>query len=215
VKTAAITFLAAAFLAFGICPAWAQIPTPPQPIPVPPIPAPPQLGAVPAVHLPAIVPPGRPAIGIPDAAQLDRLPIPPEAAITPADKDDPVAPPKSGTLTAAPPMISPGDAASQIDEAIFIVDPDASQLSAAAQTKLINLAHEMAQDREARLEVRVFSPGKLHAESVAHRLSLARFLAIRDFLTKNGVDDGRIDGRPLISAPNELNPDRVELYIER
>ncbi len=196
-------------------PAGAQVPVPPSPIPVPPIPAPPQLGAVPAVHLPTLTPPDRPTIGIPDAAQLDRLPIPPEAAITPADKDDPAPPPKSGTLTAAPTMISPGDAASQIEEAIFIVDPGTSQLSDAAQTKLSNIARDMAQNRAARLEIRVFSPAKPHAESAAHRLSLARFLTIRDFLTKAGLNDSRIDGRPLISAPNELNADRVELYIER
>lgn len=185
------------------------------PIPVPPIPAPPQLGAVPKIEHPALTPPARPVIGLPDAAELDRLPIPPEAAITPADKDDPVPAPKSGLLTAAPPMISPGDAASQIQEAMFIVDPGTSQISDAAQIKLGNLAKELIEDKAARLEVRTFSPSKAHSESIARRLSLARFLAIRDFLTQHGVADARIDGRPLISAPNELNADRVELYIER
>jgi len=34
-------------------------------------------------------------------------------------------------------------------------------------------------------------------------------------LKRNGLEDSRIDGRPLTSDPNELNADRVELYIER
>lgn len=154
-------------------------------------------------------------MGMPDAAELDRLPIPPQAAITSADPTDPIPAPKSGLMTAAPPIVSPGNAAAQIEEAMFIVDPGASHMSAAAQSKLANLAKEMIQNKTARLEVRTFSPSKPHSESSAHRLSLARFLAIRDFLTRNGVGDDRIDGRPLISLPTELNADRVELYIER
>jgi outer membrane protein OmpA-like peptidoglycan-associated protein len=216
VNRAATTALALALLAVAGAPAIrAQVVGPPAPIPTPPIPAPPQLGPNPKLNLPSLSPPARPVIGIPDAAELDRLPIPPEAAITPADKADPVPPPQSASLTAAPPMVSPGAAASQIEEAIFIIDPGVSQLSAAAQGKLANLATEMAQNKAARLEVRTYSPSKAHGESAAHRLSLARFFAIRDFLVHNGVSDDRIDGRPLISSPNELNADRVELYIER
>ena len=54
--------------------------------------------------------------------------------------------------------------------------------------------------RLARLEVRDLSPpAKPHSEGTARRLSLARFLAIRDYLVRNGVADDRIDGRPLTS----------------
>ena len=215
-KHSAIAGLILALLAAGAAPAaWAQVPGAPSPIPAPPIPAPPQLGPNPKISLPSLTAPARPDIGIPDAAQLDRLPIPPEAAITPGDKADPIPPPQSGIQTAAPPIVSPGGPASQIEEAIFIIDSGSSQLSAAAQAKLANLAKEMSQEKAARLEVRVFSPSKAHGESPAHRLSLTRFLAIRDFLTHNGVGDDRIDGRPLLSSPTELNPDRIELYIER
>ena len=64
----------------------AQVLGAPKPIPAPPIPAPPQLGTPPKVSLPAIVPPPpHPVVGIPDAPEIARLPIPPEAAITPAD----------------------------------------------------------------------------------------------------------------------------------
>jgi hypothetical protein len=208
--------LGAAILATLTAPAaWCDVPGAPKPIPVPPIPAPPQLGAQPKVTLPTNGPPGRPVITIPDAANLDRLPIPPVAEITPADAADPAPPPKSGALTPQPATVSPGGNLSQIDEMFFLLDPGSSQFSAKAESKLQMVAKELSQDAAARLEIRTFSPSKPHAESAAHRLSLARFFAIRDFLTGHGVDDNKIDGRPLISEPNELNADRAELYVER
>lgn len=194
----------------------AQVTGAPKPIPVPPIPAPPQIGAQPKISLPAIVPPpAHPVVDLPDAPQIERVAIPPEAPITPADKTDPVPPPRSGAQTAAPPMASPGADTVNIQEVFYIVDPGVSQIAGPAENKLRDVARDMAQDPAARLEVRTYSPAKPHSEGTARRLSLARFLAIREFLTKNGVADDRIDGRPLSSQPNELNADRVELYIER
>jgi hypothetical protein len=196
--------------------ALAQVPGAPKPIPVPPIPAPPQLGAPPRVTLPPISPPpGHVVVDLPAAPDIQHIPIPAEAAITPADKNDPVPPPPSGLKTPAPPMASPGANVSNIHETFFIIDPGSSQLSASAQTKLKDIAQDMVRDPTARLEVRTYSPAKPHSEGTARRLSLARFLAIREFLTRNGVGDDRIDGRPLASAPTELNADRVELYIEQ
>lgn len=195
--------------------ALAQVPGAPVPIPTPPIPDPPRLGAQPRISLPRINPPGKPDIEIPDAANLDRVAIPPEAAITPPDKADMTPMPISGRLTPAPPMVSPGASESQIEEVAFIVDPGSSQIPASAQTKLRDVAAALAQNQAARLEIRVFSPSKSHSQSNARRLSLSRFLAIRDFLTNQGVSEARIDGRPLVSEPNELNADRIELYIER
>ena len=214
-RTAAIALL---FAAVAGAPAvlLAQVQTPPKPIPVPPIPAPPQLGAQPKITLPPIVPPpSHPVVGIPDAPDIARLPIPPEAAITPADKNDPVPPPKSGTQTPAPPMASPGAVEANIQETFFIVDPGSAQFPATAQNKLLDIAKDMVRNPASRLEVRTFSPAKPHSEGTARRLSLSRFQAIREFLTHNGVGDDRIDGRPLASEPNELNADRVELYIEQ
>jgi hypothetical protein len=194
----------------------AQVQGVPKPVPVPPIPAPPQLGTPPKVSLPPIVPPpAHPVVGIPDAPDIARVPIPPEAAITPADKNDPVPPPRPGTETPAPPTVSPGAVAANIQETFFIVDPGSTQFTVSAQNKLADIAKDLIRNPASRLEVRTFSPAKPHNEGTARRLSLSRFLAIRDFLTHNGVGDDRIDGRPLTSEPNELNADRVELYIEQ
>jgi outer membrane protein OmpA-like peptidoglycan-associated protein len=167
------------------------------------------------VNLPSTAAPGRPNIEIPVAAVLDRLPIPPEATITPADKADPAPPFATGLQTPAPAIVSPGGNPSQIEEIFFLLEPGSSQFAPSTEAKLQLVAKELSQDHAARLEIRIFSPSKPHAESAAHRLSLARFFAIRDFLTRNGVDDAKIDARPLISAPNELNADRAELYVER
>jgi outer membrane protein OmpA-like peptidoglycan-associated protein len=202
----------AGFTAHGVL---ADLPAAPTPIPVPPIPTPPQLGAPPRVNLPNNKAPGRPSTDFPTPAVLDRLPIPPEAAITPADKADPTPPPVSGLLTPAPATVSPGGSLSQIEEMLFVLEPGSNQLPPAAEAKLKQVAAELAQNQATRLEVRIFSPSKPHQESAAHRLSLARYFAIRDFLKGNGVGDARIDARPLVSNPGEMNADRAELYIER
>ncbi len=193
----------------------AQAVTPPKPIPTPAIPPPPQLGQVPRVRLGSMRPPPRPDIPVPDSADLTPVAIPSAPAVTPADKSDTSSPPLSGRLTGPTATVSPGALQSQIEEVAFLVDPGTTQLSKAATMKIGDVARTLAQNQAARLEVRVYTPSKPHNESNARRLSLARFLAIRDLLIHDGVADARIDGRPLISDPNELNGDRVELYIER
>jgi outer membrane protein OmpA-like peptidoglycan-associated protein len=195
--------------------AGAQTGTPPKPIPAPPIPAPPLLGPAPPVTLGKIIPPARPVLSIPDAPDLVPVAIPPPAEMIAADPTDKTPPPPSGALTGPTAMVSPGAADSQIEEIGFTIDPGSARLSQAADAKLRDVAKSLSQSPAARLEVRVFSPSKqANSQSAARRLSLSRYLAIRDVLLHAGVAANRIDGRPLASEPNELNPDRVELYIE-
>jgi hypothetical protein len=193
----------------------AQAAAQPKPIPTPPIPAPPQLGPVPKIDLGAAPLVPKPDIDIPDAVQLSPMTIPPAPAITEAAKDDTVPPPPSGRETGKPPTVSPGASNRQIQEVLFIVDSGSTQVPTSAEGKIVRVARDMVEDPATRLEVRVFSPSKTHSESAARRLSLARFLAIREILKQNGVSEGRVDGRPLVSEPDELNADRVELYLER
>lgn len=187
----------------------------PAPIPTPPTPAPPQLGPAPKVGLGPAPSVPQPDIDMPDAAQLNAMKIPPAPAVTEASKDDPIPPPPSGKETGRPPIVSPGASSQQIQEVLFIVDSGSTQIPTSAEEKLQRVAQDMVQDPATRLEIRVFSPSKTRSESAARRLSLARFLAIREILKQNGVPEGRVDGRPLVSAPDELNADRVELYLER
>jgi hypothetical protein len=186
----------------------------PAPIPAPPIPPPAQLGPVPSVHLPGLTPPPKPAIDIPDLANLTPVTIPPDAAVTPAVNNDPIPPPPSGLQTPQPATVSPGNDQSKVEEVVFVIEPGGGQVPASAEDKLKAVARAMHDDPASRLEVRVFSPIKAHSESTARRLSLARFIAIRDILVHNGISEGRVDGRALASAPDELNADRAELYIE-
>ncbi len=187
----------------------------PKPIETPPIPAPPQIGPAPKIIIPVLKPPPVPVIAIPGPAELSVVPEPKQAEITKADQNDPVPPPQSAALTGPPPKTSPGADPDQIQEMAFILDPGSSAIPASAQAKLLDTAKTMKSAPESRIEVRAYSPEKPHRESNARRLSLSRFLAVRDFLVRQGVDDNRIDGRALTSEPTELNADRIELYIER
>ena len=97
----------------------------------------------------------------------------------------------------------------------FAVLPRSSQIPGTALPKLKEVAETLKSDPAARVEVRTFSPISGKLESDARRLSLARFVSVRDYLVQNGVADSRIDARALSSASNEPNADRVELFIER
>jgi hypothetical protein len=193
----------------------AQIATPPKPIPAPPIPAPPQIGPPPPITPGTLTAPPPPVITIPDTPNMEPIAIPPQAAMTAADPTDTTRPPVSGALTGPTAMVSPGANGTAIDRIAFPIDPNTTEMPAAVDARLRDIARSLTQNPAARIEVRVFSPSKLsNSQSNARRLSLARYVAIRRVLTDAGVADRRIDGRPLVSEPNELNPDRVELYIE-
>jgi outer membrane protein OmpA-like peptidoglycan-associated protein len=172
------------------------------------------LTPAPAVSFGADAPPARPKIAIPDAPHLSPFVIPPAAPMTPPDRADRSAAPIFDP-SERPPMVSPGASESAIDAVAFVIDPGSSQIGGSGEAKLREVAQAMKANPAARLEVRTFSSNRSQSESNARRLSLARFIAIRDALIRAGVDDNRIDGRALISRPDELNADRVELYVER
>jgi outer membrane protein OmpA-like peptidoglycan-associated protein len=194
-----------------------QVVTPPKPIPAPPIPASPRLGPAPRITLGAPVHPPRPVLStIPAAPNLPPIAIPAAAEMTPANPSDRRPPPLSGTQTGPTAMVSPGANSGQIDEVGFALDPGASELPPGADATLAKVAKVLAGNPAARLEVRVFTPSEqASTQGAARRLSLARYLSIRDYLDRAGVAETRVDGRPLVADPHELNPDRAELYIER
>ena len=196
-------------------PAPAQLTEAPQPIPSPPIPARPKLPPVPKVTVGTQAPPGKPDIDIPPPATVAAVTLPPVPILTQADPADPVRPPRSGSETPAPPAKSPGFDTGQVEEIAFILDPGSSRIPDQTQTKLARIAQDLKNAPLARVEIRAYTPVKGQSESDPRRLSLARWLAVRDYLVQQGVADDRIDGRALASNPNEPNADRVELYLER
>lgn len=196
-------------------PASAQLSEAPQPIPVPPIPGPAKLPPAPKVTVGTLVPPGKPDIDIPATPTVAAVTLPGQPVLTPADPADPVRPPRPGAETPPPPATSPGADATQVEEIAFIVDPGSSLIPDSTQTKLSRIAQDLNDAPQARVEIRAYSPVKGQSQSDPRRLSLARWLAVRDYLVQHGVADDRIDGRALASSPNEPNADRVELYLER
>jgi len=193
----------------------AQLSDAPQPIPTPPIPGVPALSAAPKVTLGALNAPPRPNIDIPAPPGVSPVTFPAVPEVTPADKSDPAPPFTPSAPDEMPARTSPGADESHIELAAFPVDPGSSQIPNPGQLKLHDVAQKAIQLPAARIEIRTYAPVKGSSESDARRLALARFLAIRDYLVRNGVPDDRIDARALGSSPTEPNPDRVEIYIER
>lgn len=196
-------------------PAAAQLTEAPQPIPSPPIPAPAKLPPAPKVTLGTLVSPGKPDLDIPAPATVAAVTLPAQPVLTQADPADPVRPPRPGTETPPPPATSPGADTAQVEEIAFIVDPGSSRIPDQTQTKLLGIAQDLKNAPLARVEIRAYTPVKGQSQSDPRRLSLARWLAVRDYLVQQGVADDRIDGRALASSPSEPNADRVELYLER
>ena len=194
-------------------PVAAQLTDAPEPIPAPPIPGTPKLAPAPKFTLGSPVAPGRPLIDIPGVPTVAAVSIPAIPLMTPADRSDPT-PPRQGIGTDPPPAVSPGADPTKIEEIAFIVDPGSSEISSSARAKLLHMAQSLRDTPMARIEIRAYSPVKGESESDPRRLSLARWLAVRDYLVQNGVADERIDGRALGSAPTEPNADRIELYLE-
>lgn len=213
-RAARLLFLSAVLVGAAAS-ASAQLTDAPKPVPAPPTPGPPKIAPAPKVNLGAPGHPSRLDIDIPGAPSLSPVSLPEAPAITPADKTDPTPPFRSAAEDEPPPRTSPGADESRIEQIAFPIDPGSSQIPNAGQLKLHDMAQQLAQSPEARIEVRTFAPVKGTSESDARRLALARFLAIRDYLLQNGVADDRIDGRALSSTPKEPNADRVEIYIER
>ena len=207
--------LAWALVFAAAAPAAAQLSEAPQPIAVPPIPARPKLPPAPKVTLGTLASPGKPDIDIPAAPTVAAVTVPQQAIVTPADPAAPAPPPRPGSETPPPPATSPGADQTKVEETAFIVDPGASQIPSSVQTKLLRIAQDLKDAPLARVEIRAYTPVKGPSESDSRRLSLARWLAVRDYLVAHGVADDRIDGRALASAPSEPNADRVELYLER
>jgi hypothetical protein len=149
---------------------------------------------------------------MPRAPRLAPVAPTPVHDMTPADKADATPPPRIGLDAPRPPASSPGASAATIDE-ITLALPAGT--AAAPEGQLARVVEALKRDPAVRLEIRAYTPLTSSTDSKARRLSLARFLAIRDYLVKNGISDDRIDARALGSQPNDANADRVELYIER
>lgn len=114
-----------------------------------------------------------------------------------------------------PPTPTPAAAAEPDDDIISLgFQPGVTALPADIQASLHGqLKKRTESSRIARLEVRAYASAMDQSASSARRVSLARALEIRNFLTRNGVDPALIDIRPLGDNTAGQPIDRVDIFF--
>lgn len=90
-------------------------------------------------------------------------------------------------------------------------DPDSSTLSPAAKQTLDSILGQMNAAPDGRMEIRAYAVSADGNKSTERRLSLARGLEIRSYLTEKGISPTRLDVRALGSETDISPKDRVDL----
>ena len=182
-----------------------------KPVAAPPPPAPKPVPPPPAAAAPASAAPPAPA-----AIAAAPMPMPPAlSALTP-----PPPPPQLAVVT-PPPEPTPVRAAAPSDSVIakpdlltIIFPVDSSQLPAAAQNALTQLAQRMSRDDSMTLQLLAYADGDATNVSKARRMSLSRALEVRRVLMDLGVRSTRIEVRALGNKQEGNGPiDRVDALI--
>jgi outer membrane protein OmpA-like peptidoglycan-associated protein len=101
--------------------------------------------------------------------------------------------------------------AEKVDLSVLF-DANSSQLTEAGKQALQTFAAS-ALGGNGRIELRAFAGGNDEQATQARRLSLARALAVRSFLTQQGFATTRVDVRALGNQGAGGNADRVDLQI--
>ena len=90
-------------------------------------------------------------------------------------------------------------------------DPDSSTISDAAKAQLGPLVEKLNTDYLLRVQVLAYAAGDDDASSHARGISLARALAMRNYLSAQGITMDRMDIKALGNAAQEEPADRVDL----
>jgi len=158
-----------------------------------------------------------PAAG--EAAEGETAPAQPTAnaeTTSPAagSSETPAAAPQ--TAEGSPPAAAPGDqqtaAKPPIDGMLRLTfEPEASKLSDAIKTDLGPLVEKLKTDYMLRVQILAYAGGDDDASSHARGVSLARALAMRDYLTEQGITVERMEIKALGNSAQEEPADRVDL----
>ena len=89
----------------------------------------------------------------------------------------------------------------------------ASALTPAAQKNLASILARMKSNAAMRLQLMAYAGEAKLSPSKARRLSLARALAVRSYLIKQGIRSTRIDVRALGNKVPPGGPSRVDLRV--
>jgi outer membrane protein OmpA-like peptidoglycan-associated protein len=90
-------------------------------------------------------------------------------------------------------------------------DPDSSVISDAAKAQLGPLVEKLSTDYVLRVQVLAYAGGDDDASSHARGVSLARALAMRNYLTAQGITMDRMEIKALGNSAQEEPADRVDL----
>jgi outer membrane protein OmpA-like peptidoglycan-associated protein len=90
-------------------------------------------------------------------------------------------------------------------------EPESSLLTDAAKAQLGPLVQQLTTDYRLRVQVLAYAAGDDDASSHARGISLARALAMRNYLTAQGITVDRMDIKALGNAAQEEPADRVDL----
>jgi len=90
-------------------------------------------------------------------------------------------------------------------------EPESRKLSDATKTQLAPLIEKLKNDSLLRVQILAYAGGNDDASSHARGVSLARALAMRDYLTAEGVTVDRMDIKALGNTAQEEPADRVDL----
>jgi outer membrane protein OmpA-like peptidoglycan-associated protein len=90
-------------------------------------------------------------------------------------------------------------------------EPESHTLSDAAKAELTPLIEKLKADYVLRLQILAYAGGDDDASTHARGVSLARALAMRDYLTTEGITTERMDIKALGNAAQEEPADRVDL----
>lgn len=89
-----------------------------------------------------------------------------------------------------------------------------SALPSDASAAVNELAQQMKNNREAKIILSAYADGSSQAGAAARRLSLQRAILMRDALNKQGVPISRVEVKAQTAAPDEINPDRVDVTVQ-
>ncbi|MFD2263289.1 OmpA family protein [Lacibacterium aquatile] len=178
-----------------------------------------------AAHTPAPAPAPAAAPVDPSASVGDQLRQSTPAAAPAAQQVAAVAPPAApaapAAATPAPAVAVPAPAepapapapaiAEKVDFSVLF-EANSSQLTDAGKQSLQQFAAG-ALGGNGRIELRAYAAGSDEQATQARRLSLARALAVRSFLTQQGFATTRVDVRALGNQGGAANADRVDLQV--
>ncbi|HSR71741.1 MAG TPA: OmpA family protein [Kiloniellales bacterium] len=194
-----------------------------------PPPRPPETQPESRAPTPVSSPTTEPATPVPEASTRSlpeagsALPPPPDLlegrpAIPPAERPEPTeTPPAAASPPGAPALAAQlpaqGEMAVLPEPGRIVFAPGSASLSEAARETLERFARELPADRAVRVELRGYAAGA--SAPAARRLSLARVIAVRDFLEAHGVAPGRLIVRALGPASGDEPGERVDLVPAR